>query len=84
MDSRTAAHVLSQIAAYLELLGENPFKSKAYQSAASAILDLGADSLSEPYRSGELGKLSGLGPATLAVIRDLVETGESRYLEQLR
>jgi DNA polymerase (family X) len=84
MDSRTAAHVLSQIAAYLELHGENPFKSRAYQSAASAILDLGADSLLEPYRSGELGKLSGLGPATLAVIRDLVETGESRYFEQLR
>src|SRR4051812_29979089 len=84
MDSRTAAHVLSQIAAYLELLGENPFKSRAYQSAASAILDLGADSLLEPYRSGELGKLSGLGPATLAVVRDLIETGESRYLEQLR
>src|SRR6185503_4888566 len=26
----------------------------------------------------------GLGPATLAVIQDLIDTGESRYLEQLR
>lgn len=35
-------------------------------------------------RSGELAAVRGLGPATLAVVRDLVETGESRYLESLR
>lgn len=35
-------------------------------------------------RSGELAQLRGLGPATLAVVRDLAESGESRYLEQLR
>jgi DNA polymerase (family 10) len=35
-------------------------------------------------RSGELAKVRGLGPATLAVVRDLEESGESRYLEQLR
>ena len=31
MDSRTAAHVLSQIAAHLELNGENAFKHRAYE-----------------------------------------------------
>ena len=34
--------------------------------------------------SGEIGRVRGLGPATLAVVRDLVETGSSRYLEELR
>ncbi|HEX8944787.1 MAG TPA: DNA polymerase/3'-5' exonuclease PolX [Gemmatimonadaceae bacterium] len=84
MDSRTAAHVLSQIAAYLELKGENSFKCRAYAGAAQGLLALGADDLGPLYRSGELGAVRGLGPATLAVVRDLVETGESRYLEQLR
>lgn len=84
MDSRTAAHVLQTIAAHLELRGENRFKSRAYESAASAVRALGADDLVPAYRSGELAGLSGVGPATLAVLRDLVETGESRYLEQLR
>jgi DNA polymerase (family 10) len=84
MDSRTAAHVLSQIAAYLELKGENAFKRRAYEGAARALRALGADDLAPLYRSGELAGIRGLGPATLAVIRDLVETGESRYLEQLR
>ncbi|HVX40991.1 MAG TPA: DNA polymerase/3'-5' exonuclease PolX [Gemmatimonadaceae bacterium] len=84
MDSRTAAHALSQIAAYLELKGENSFKCRAYHGAARALRALGADDLAPLYRSGELAGLRGLGPATLAVVRDLVEMGESRYLEQLR
>ena len=84
MDSRTAAHVLTQIAAYLELHGESPFKVRAYQGAAKGVLSFGGDDLRSAFESGQLGNVRGLGPATLAVIRDLVETGESRYLEQLR
>jgi DNA polymerase (family 10) len=84
VDSRTAGHVLGQIAAYLELKGENAFKVRAYQGAARGVLALSADDIAPLYHSGELGKVRGLGPATLAVIGDLVETGESSYLEQLR
>lgn len=84
MDSRTAAHALSQIAAYLELKGENTFKCRAYTGAARGLLAVGADDLKPLYDSGELADVRGLGPATLAVVRDLIETGESRYLEQLR
>src|ERR687895_2530735 len=84
MHPRTAAHTLNQIAAFLELQGENRFKSRAYESAARAVQALEVDDLGPMLRSGELGKLSGLGPATVSVIRDLVETGESSYLERLR
>lgn len=84
MDSRTAAHVLSQISAYLELAGDNPFKARAYKQAARGILSTGADDLGDLLRSGALEEVPGVGPATLAVIRDLVATGESRLLEQLR
>src|SRR5436190_12220117 len=84
IDSRTAAHVLSQIAAYLELRGENRYKSRAYETAAKGILALSVDDLAPLLASGEIGKVRGLGPATLSVVRDLVETGSSRYLDQLR
>ena len=84
MDSRTAAHTLSQISAYLELKGESTFKVRAYAGAAQALLAFGADDLRPFDKSGELAALRGLGPATLAVVRDLIETGESRYLEELR
>jgi len=82
--SRTAAHVLTQIAAYLELKGENAFKVRAYAGAARGLLALSVDDITPLYQSGELGKVRGLGPATLAVLHDLIETGESTYLEQLR
>src|SRR5688500_13594897 len=84
MDSRTAAHVLSEIAALLAFRAENQFKSRAYRNAAKAVLTLNADDLTPLYRSGELAKTRGIGRSTLAVIADLIENGESQYLEQLR
>jgi DNA polymerase (family 10) len=84
MDPRSAAHVLSQIAAHLELRGESTFKSRAYEQAAKAIVTLDTDDLAPLLRSGELAATRGLGPATLSVVRDLIDTGESSYLEQLR
>src|SRR3954470_13137983 len=84
MDPRTAAHVLSQIAAHLELRGESTFKSRAYEQAASALKGLDTDDLAPLYRDGTLAATRGLGPATLSVVRDLIESGESSYLEQLR
>jgi DNA polymerase (family X) len=84
MDSRTAAHVLSQIGALLEAKGEQRFKARAYRGAARALVALDTDDLAPLLASGELADASGIGPATLSVIRELVETGESTYLERLR
>jgi DNA polymerase (family X) len=83
-DPRSAAHILARIAAYLELHGENRFKAKAYDTAAKALRGFPSDDLAGALESGELAAVRGLGPATLAVVRDLVEHGQSRYLEQLR
>jgi DNA polymerase (family X) len=84
MDPRSAAHVLTQIAEHLLLRGEHRFKTKAYESAARALLTLDTDDLGALDRAGTLEATRGIGPATLSVVRDLIETGESRYLEQLR
>src|SRR6476469_1725948 len=84
MDSRTAAHVLSQIGSLLELGGAPRFNSKAYQRAARAVLALGVDDLTPLLKSGELAKTKDVGPATLGVVRDLIETAESSYLNRLQ
>ena len=83
MDSRSAAHVLSQIGALLRAKGEQRFKARAYAGAARALIALDTDDLGPLLRSGELADTPGIGPATLSVVRDLVETGESTYLSQL-
>jgi DNA polymerase (family 10) len=84
MDSRSAAHVLSQIGALLEAKGEQKFKARAYAGAARSLVALDTDDLAPLLRSGELADRPGIGPSTLSVVRELVETGESSYLNQLR
>jgi DNA polymerase (family 10) len=84
MDSRTAAHALSEIAAFLGLHPENRFRARAYSNAAKAVLALNADDLTPILKSGELANVRGLGKATLGVLTDLIEQGESNYLDQLR
>lgn len=84
MDPRTAAHVLNRIAALLELNGENRFKTRAYSTAARSVLTLATDDIGPLLRAGALESVPGLGPATLAVLRDLVETGDSSMLERLQ
>jgi DNA polymerase (family 10) len=84
MDSRSAAHVLSQIGALLEVKGEQKFKARAYAGAARSLIALDTDDLAPLLRSGELADIPGIGPATLSVVRELIETSESSYLNELR
>jgi DNA polymerase (family 10) len=83
MDSRTAAHTLNKIADALDATGAQKFRSRAFRKAAKAILTLDTDDLAPLVESGELAATPNVGPATVSIVRDLVETGESGYLKQL-
>jgi DNA polymerase (family 10) len=83
MDPRTAAHALTRIAALLQLRGEDRFRSRAYETAARAVQQLDTDDLAPLLHDGTLAATPGIGPATLAVLRELVETGDSAYLDRL-
>ncbi|HEY9480054.1 MAG TPA: helix-hairpin-helix domain-containing protein [Gemmatimonadaceae bacterium] len=83
MDPRTVAHVLEQIGDLLELHGENRFKTAAYRNAARTVTALQVDDIRPLVRSGEIATMKGIGPATLSVIQELAETGDSSYYEQL-
>ncbi len=84
MDSRTAARTLNRIGALVELTGPARFRARAYFRAARAVRRLGADDLSPLLRDGTLAATPGIGPAILSVLKELIETGESSYLERLR
>lgn len=83
MDARRAAHVLARISGLLELSGVEKFRARAYRGAADAVRTLGSDDITPLYYSGELASVPGIGPATLSVLAELVETGESSYLDRL-
>jgi DNA polymerase (family 10) len=83
MGSQEIAEKLREIAAYLRLVDENPWKAKAYDTAASAVEALGT-SLEGLLASGHLTDTPGIGDAIAAVIGELRTTGTSRRLEALR
>ncbi len=83
MDKEIVAEILEEIGTLLELKGENPFKSRAYSNAARVIESLEQD-LDMLVKSGELGKLKGIGQALNEKITELVTTGRLEYYEKLK
>ncbi|HEY4320563.1 MAG TPA: DNA polymerase/3'-5' exonuclease PolX [Gemmatimonadales bacterium] len=83
MDRTGVARSLEQIAAYLEFNGENPFRVRAFTAAAKSILGFTTD-LDVAIADGSLAQVKGIGPAILQIVTELVTTGCSDLLEQLR
>ena len=83
MDKKAVAQVLEQIAAFLELKSENPFRIRAFRTAARALVSFAGD-LRESLEDGTLASTKGIGPATLQIVAELVETGHASMLEELR
>src|SRR5205814_6053529 len=74
------AERLRELAGYLRLTGQSPWKAKAYDTAAGAVEALGG-SLAGLVESGRLTETPGIGDSLAAVITELHETGTSRRLE---
>ncbi|WP_085523181.1 DNA polymerase/3'-5' exonuclease PolX [Tuberibacillus sp. Marseille-P3662] len=80
LNKKQVIKALEDIAVYLELKGENPFKISAYRKAAGALEtdDRSMGNIDDP------GSLKGIGKGTAQVINELVATGESQVLNDLR
>ncbi len=82
MQNVALANAFEEIADYLELGGDNPFKIRAYRRAAEAVADY--PGAIEDATDEDLEKLEGLGAATIAKTREWGATGQIRLLEHLR
>jgi DNA polymerase (family 10) len=82
-DKKAVSQGLEQIASFLELKGENPFRVRAFRTAAKAVSAVPGE-LPEALADGTLAATKGIGPATLQIVQDLVTTGRSTVLEELR
>ncbi|MEK7338623.1 MAG: DNA polymerase/3'-5' exonuclease PolX [candidate division NC10 bacterium] len=83
MNKKRVAAILEEIAALLELQGENPFKSRAYLAAARAI-EAAEQEPPDLVETGALKNLKGIGEALAEKITELVRTGRMRYHEEQR
>lgn len=86
MTNEEIATVFRRLANLLELRGENPFKLRAYRTAADTIEDC-ATPLAEMVSAGgvaRLRELPGIGDAISKKILDLLETGTFRLYDDVR
>jgi DNA polymerase (family 10) len=77
------ADVLTDIAVLLELKGENPFKTRAYQTGARALESLEED-LGTVIAESRLQAIKGIGDALGRKIIELHTTGKLEFYENLR
>ncbi len=78
MTKKDVSKILKRIADLLEIKDENSFKIKAYLNAARAIESL--DNLDKVFTE----KIKGIGKSTLSIIKEIIETGSSQFLESLQ
>ncbi|HEV7242217.1 MAG TPA: helix-hairpin-helix domain-containing protein [Thermoanaerobaculia bacterium] len=83
MDKFTIARTLDEISRYIELSDPQPFRARAFEKAARAVENLDED-IDALVKAGTLTSVSGIGKATAQVIEEIVRTGSSPYLDELR
>jgi DNA polymerase (family 10) len=75
--------LFDEIADFLEIKGENPFRVRAYRRAAQAVEGLAEDIAAIAGRGGLLD-IPGIGKDLAARIQEYLEKGSVDYLEELR
>lgn len=83
MKNAEIAAVFSEIADFLEIKGENPFRVRAYRRAAQTMEGLAEDVASVADR-GELLEIPGIGKDLAGKIQEFLQSGAVEYLEGLR
>ena len=78
------ANIFDEIADFLEIENENPFRIRAYRHAARTVRGLGSE-LKDMSAAGEdLTELPGIGKELAAKIHEILETGAARALTKLQ
>lgn len=83
MDNDAVADILSEIGVLLEVMGENPFKVRAYMNGARTIENLD-EPLADLIAEDRLQGIRGIGKALQEKVAALVNTGKLEYYDQLK
>jgi DNA polymerase (family 10) len=78
------AEIFDEIADYLQIAGDNPFKIRAYRNASRTVRGLAAELRDMVAHKEHLTGLPGIGKELAAKILEILETGTTRALIKLR
>jgi len=83
MENKEVASILTSIGNILDIKGENPFKVRAYYTAAKNI-----EALSEPIeklaKENRLNQISGIGEGISEKVNEYIKTGKIKYYEEIK
>jgi DNA polymerase (family 10) len=83
METARIAQIIDEMGTLLELRGENPFRVRAYHTAAQALVNLPGD-LPEMIAGGSLKEVPGIGETMYSKIVQLATTGHLPSYDELR
>src|SRR5580704_12065116 len=83
METARIAQIIDEMGTLLELKGENPFRCRAYHTAAQSLSNLPSD-LREMIADGSLKEVAGIGETMYAKIVALATTGQLASYDDLR
>ncbi len=83
MTKEKIIEILEEIAVLLELSGENPFKSRAYSTAARNLEKVEFN-LADLVKDGKIFEIQGIGDAIGKKIAELQLSGRLEYYEKLK
>src|SRR5581483_3220748 len=83
MDNNAISAALEEIAMLLELKGENPFKARAYSTAARTVRAL-EEEVEKLVKESRLRGIPGIGDSIREKVTELVTKGHLQYLDDLR
>ncbi len=83
METPQIARIIDEMGTLLELRGENPFRCRAYHTAAQSLTNLPTD-LREMIADGSLKEVPGIGETMYTKIVQLATTGQLAAYDDLR
>ncbi len=83
MENRIIARIFDEIADFLEIKGENPFKIRSYRKASEVIRAFPQRLEDYVKEGGDLRKIEGIGEAIEKKIKEILETGDCNLHRRL-
>ncbi|WP_374029914.1 DNA polymerase/3'-5' exonuclease PolX [Bdellovibrio bacteriovorus] len=77
------AQTFSQLADLLEIQGENPFRIRAYRTAAAVLIELPQNVSDIVASHGKLYEVPGIGKDLASKIEEIVQTGHLKVLDDV-
>ncbi|MEA1927823.1 MAG: DNA polymerase/3'-5' exonuclease PolX [Candidatus Auribacterota bacterium] len=85
MDNQKISQFLIEIADLLDIKGDNPFRIRSYRNGARTVRDLTENLVSIVRGKDEdLTQIPGIGASLAGKIREIVETGNLKFLDDLK